>query len=44
MRLQVGIALALVAANAHADSRATTFVSAYSDDDGLTVVSPEVAL
>ena len=44
MRLQVALTVALIAANAHADSRATAFVSAYADDDGLTVVSPEVAL
>lgn len=44
MRLQVTLALALLAANAGADSRATAFVSVYSDDDELTVVSPELAL
>jgi hypothetical protein len=44
MRLQVALAFAFLSLNAHADSRATAFVSAYSDDDNLTVVSPEVAL
>lgn len=44
MRLQVSLALVLWAATAHADSRATAFVSAYADDDDLTVISPELSL
>lgn len=44
MRLQVALAFTLLSLHARADSRATAFVSAYSDDDNLTVVSPEVAL
>ncbi len=33
MRLQVALALCLFTLNARADSRATAFVAAYSDDD-----------
>jgi hypothetical protein len=44
MRLQVTLAFVLFATAANADSRATAFVSAYSDDDGLTVISPELSL
>jgi len=44
MRLQVTLALLFGASTALGDSRATAFVSAYSDDDDLTVVSPELSL
>lgn len=47
MRLQVIAAAALLAAGAvpaRADRRAATFVSVYSDDDGLTVISPQLAM
>ncbi len=47
MRLQVVIALAGVSAlatSAAADRRAASWVSVYADDDGLTVVSPQLAV
>ncbi len=47
MRLQLKLALLCAvfahSATASADNRAATWLSVYSDDDGLTVVSPQVS-
>lgn len=47
MRLQViaaAAALVIAAGAARADRRAATFVYVYSDDDGLTIISPQLAM